>query len=614
MPYKYTRKSTQQSWSAEAMKEAILAVKRDKMPFATAAKQFNVPRNTLKRRVLEKNRDATDDKKILGKYRMVFTDDQELELCQHIIDMEQRFYGVTQSNLRNMAYSLATKNNIPHTFNEEKKMAGKDWLAGFKKRHPHITLRSPEATSLARAQGFNKVNVTKFFDILKSVLDNQEYPAHRIYNCDETGLLTVQSRHSKVFALKGRRQVGAITSAERGLLSTFEVCMSAGGTFIPPFVIFPRKNMKAELGDGAPPGSKFACTPSGWMQTDIFLKWFDHFLEHAKPSKEAPVVLILDGHATHTKSIDFINKARENHTTVICLPPHCSHKLQPLDVSFMAPFKAYYIQECEKFLRNNPGRAITQFQISRLMGEAFLRAAVPTTAISGFRKCGIFPFNPEVFVDADFLAAEVTDIPVNDSQHDEDLNPIRNQVDPSLEENEDQETPNKRKDPNNEDLAVAGPSGVGLVKSVFKVLSPRDIVPLPKQSMMKKRRENRKRGKTAIITASPYKYELEEEIKKRQEEESKKRKRADLKKQTQKTKTSIQIKKRLSFDVEEESEEGDVEEDCLCFYCNEPFSRSKDNEGWIMCSLCKQWAHQECAGCEEEDDDFQCEYCKMKKV
>lgn len=241
MPYKYVRKSTQQSWDVEAMQHAIEAVRRDKMPYATAAKQFNVPRNTLKRRVLKKNRDAIEDKKILGKYRKVFTDQQEMELCEHIFDMERRFYGISFNDLRYLAYSLAEKNNIPHPFNREKKMAGKDWVASFRKRHPNVTMRKPEATSMARAQGFNKPNVNYFFNILKTVQDNHFHPPHRIYNVDETGLLTVQTRNSKVFSLKGRRQVGAITSAEKGLLSTFAVCMSAGGTFIPPFVIFPRK-------------------------------------------------------------------------------------------------------------------------------------------------------------------------------------------------------------------------------------------------------------------------------------------------------------------------------------------------------------------------------------
>lgn len=46
----------------------------------------------------------------------------------------------------------------------KKKFAGKDWVRGFRQRHPEMVLRVPEATSAARAQAFNKVNVTKFID------------------------------------------------------------------------------------------------------------------------------------------------------------------------------------------------------------------------------------------------------------------------------------------------------------------------------------------------------------------------------------------------------------------------------------------------------------------
>lgn len=152
--------------------------------------------------------------------------------------------------------------------------------------------------------------MSKVFDILEGVQKDHLYAPHRVFNVDETGLLTVQTKSSKVLALKGRRQVGSLTSAERGVLSTFVVCVSAGGTFIPPFVSFPRKRMKAELQDGAPPGSAFVCHPSGWMQMEIFTTWFDHFLKHSKPSKDDPVLLILDGHATHINNLDVIEKAR----------------------------------------------------------------------------------------------------------------------------------------------------------------------------------------------------------------------------------------------------------------------------------------------------------------
>ena len=100
MPSKYNRTSTQQSWDAEAMMEAILAVRNGDMKFSTAAKHFNVPRNTLKRRVNKKNIEATENKKILGKYRCTFNEEQEREIVDHILEMERRFYRLTLLDVR----------------------------------------------------------------------------------------------------------------------------------------------------------------------------------------------------------------------------------------------------------------------------------------------------------------------------------------------------------------------------------------------------------------------------------------------------------------------------------------------------------------------------------
>ena len=69
-------------------------------------------------------------------------------------------------------------------------------------------------------------------------MDKHHYPADRVYNVDETGISIVQSRIQSVLALKGSKQVEAITSAERGSLVIAVTCMSAGGTFIPSLLIF----------------------------------------------------------------------------------------------------------------------------------------------------------------------------------------------------------------------------------------------------------------------------------------------------------------------------------------------------------------------------------------
>src|SRR6218665_2909774 len=167
--------------------------------------------------------------------------------------------------------------------------------------------------------------------------------------------------------------------------------MNVTGSFVPPLFIFPRQRMKAELMDGSPPGSICVCHPSGWMQMEIFSQWFDHFVSCSGASKTNPVLLILDGHSTHVRNLDVINKAWDHGVVIICLPPHCSHKMQPLDVSFMKPLSTYYNAEVSKWLRNDPGRTVSTFQVAQLLTPAFQKAATALTAANGFRKleCGL---------------------------------------------------------------------------------------------------------------------------------------------------------------------------------------------------------------------------------
>ena len=70
------------------------------------------------------------------------------------------FYGLSYTSARKLVYEHVFKNKIEHpeswTVNN---MAGKDWLSGFMKRHTSLSIRKPELTSIARAQGFNKFAV-----------------------------------------------------------------------------------------------------------------------------------------------------------------------------------------------------------------------------------------------------------------------------------------------------------------------------------------------------------------------------------------------------------------------------------------------------------------------
>ncbi|GBN05007.1 hypothetical protein AVEN_264256-1 [Araneus ventricosus] len=153
---RYQRKTDRQSWSQESMAGAIQEVLEGNMGYRRASKAYSVPQTTLERKVKEARQKKLSSEaaavKMLGRYKTVFSEAQEKEFVQHLIHLEERLFGITLSDLRTLAFELAEKNNIPHVFNTEKRMAGKDWLYGFLKRHPRLVLRYPEKTSIARAK------------------------------------------------------------------------------------------------------------------------------------------------------------------------------------------------------------------------------------------------------------------------------------------------------------------------------------------------------------------------------------------------------------------------------------------------------------------------------
>jgi hypothetical protein len=59
-------------------------------------------------------------------------------------------------------------------------------------------------------------------------------------------------------------------------------------------------------------------------------------------------------------------------------------------------------------------------------------------------------------------------------------------------------------------------------KTTFKMASPELILPIPKATRKNIKRTVRKKGKTVVLTESPYKNELEEEKRKKEEREKKK--------------------------------------------------------------------------------------------
>jgi len=252
---------------------------------------YGIPRRTLSRHMKGEVRKISN----LGRFDCDLAPEYEVALVSHALQLQQMLFGLNTVELRKLAYELAKNQKISHHFKNE--IAGKTWLKGFLRQHPQLAIRSPEPTSLGRAVGFKKPSVNTFFDLYKSELVKHTYMADRIFHMDETGL-TVVHKPRKVLAQRGDKQVGRITSGEKGETMTVICAVSASGTYVPPMLVYKHKRMSELLMKGSPPGSIGACSAIGWIDSELFVKWLNHFIACVKPTPEKKVMLIMDSHSS----------------------------------------------------------------------------------------------------------------------------------------------------------------------------------------------------------------------------------------------------------------------------------------------------------------------------
>lgn len=205
--------------------------------------------------------------------------------------------------------------------------------------------------------------------------------------------------------------MGQVTSVERGNLVTVLFMINASGSSIPPGFVFPRVHYKDAMLVNGPAGALGLANSSGWMNEECFMLALHHFVKHVKPTKENPALILMDNHCTHV-NLSVVEFAKKNHLIILTLPPHCSHRLQPLDVAVYGPFKLRYKIAMNEWMLSNPGVTVTIYNLGQFVKEAFLKTFTPHNLTQGFVKTGIHPLNSNIFSDEDFLPSYVTDRPL----------------------------------------------------------------------------------------------------------------------------------------------------------------------------------------------------------
>ena len=117
---------------------------------------------------------------------------------------------------------------------------------------------------------------------------------------------------------------------------------------------------------------------------------------------------------------------------MMSFPPHCSNKLQPLDVSVFGPFKTYVNQASDNWMREkeNSGKSMTIHIIPKIVAYAFPKAMTPSNIMSRYKATEIAPFDKYVFSPDHFLSAYATDRPLENRNTNK---PTKRRIHPNFE-------------------------------------------------------------------------------------------------------------------------------------------------------------------------------------
>lgn len=181
MPRTYKRTAGSRKYrdySDANLKECLKAVKSGSMTQEKAAEKYNVSRRTI-------------NYKLKGKHSMkpgkppIFSLEEAAQFFKCAVQMSDFGFPITEEDLHNIVKDYVTKiGRIVKDF-KEGNYPGTDWVKGFLKRHPELSVRIVANIKKARANA-DETMLRDYVDNLTKTMEN--VPPENVYNFDETNL------------------------------------------------------------------------------------------------------------------------------------------------------------------------------------------------------------------------------------------------------------------------------------------------------------------------------------------------------------------------------------------------------------------------------------------
>ncbi|XP_054611682.1 uncharacterized protein LOC129169344 [Dunckerocampus dactyliophorus] len=373
-------------WTEEAMERALIEVKSGRCTVRQAAKQFGVPKSSLGDRVSGRVTPGSRS----GPAQLITSSDEEL-LVEFSLYMSKHGFPLTKQQLVSFASSIYKRQHRRVAFSK----LGQTWWLNFRKRQEkNISIQPADNVVRGRTVHVRKEEVDQFFHLLSTVVEAHALgdKPHQIWTCSE---MDFQLARKRVILPKANSLGCKLAPATRDYISVL-ACFNAVGKDIPPFIVF----SKAYPGGvcyktQGPPDALYGWSDSGCVTSELFKKWFlRHFLVYAP--KERPLLLVFQGHKSPV-NLEVVEAARKEDVVLLCLPPHCSPNLQPLDAGLCPLVRKRF----STLLGDATTTDATLFAVSKKDFSGVFKGAYQVAkedegvriVKESFRKCGIYPLS-----------------------------------------------------------------------------------------------------------------------------------------------------------------------------------------------------------------------------
>jgi hypothetical protein len=345
-----------------------------------AATLFEIPRSTLQSRV-----HGTTSVRKAHERQQRLTTAEEASLVKTVNLMHGWGWPMTIKAVEAFATELLQRRG-------DQKALGQCWYSNFLARREDLKVSKTRTLDQNRRDATHPEVLQGWFSLFSNVVSTYGIPEADWYNMDEKGFMKGVGDASKIIISKEESHAYINQPGNREWVSVIE-SINTTEYSLPPFVIFKGKTIQRSWADALiDKQTVIRVSDNGWTDHSIALDWLEHFNEHTKDRMQGKYrLLILDGHSSHV-SFEFVAFCNENDIILLCLPPHSTHVLQPLDVGIFSPLaKAYKIlvQESAVF----GATYVDNTTFLRTFQEA--RKTIPKNIPGAWRGAGLVPYNPE---------------------------------------------------------------------------------------------------------------------------------------------------------------------------------------------------------------------------